>query len=148
MLPLLDDITSGDAQRIWSGAIAIARLRDPAQLDELSRQLPAIKGATEGVALGGAVFPNKGHLKFAIAKLEFWAANAGCLCALYPSYLFFNPEQEQEAGHVRILSSTIDRDAWSIAYSCGCALCGTHFDVERGEYHYSWWRWSVRARTG
>ncbi|MEV0646394.1 hypothetical protein AB0I28_14135 [Phytomonospora sp. NPDC050363] len=27
---------------------------------------------------------------------------------------------------------------------CECADCGKRFEVEEGEYHYTWWKWTVK----
>lgn len=144
MPTLLEDLTSGDSQRIWSSSCAVATLRDTAELDVLAAHLPEIKRATRNIPLGGALFPNDDRLKFAIAKLEYVKNKAGCLCALYPRYLFYNPNKEQEAGNVRILTAT-GRETWNPNYSCQCTVCGATYSVEEGDHHYTWWQWSVDA---
>ena len=141
MNDLLQDFLSRDAQRIWAASCAVIRERDAAQLDELSAHLPVIRRATYGVELGGALFPNAQHLKFALEKLEFWKEKRGCLCQLYPRYLLFDPKREAQAGNVRILAEVVDREQWSSHFSCQCAICGADYSVEEAEYHYTWWQW-------
>ena len=146
MSTLLDDITSGDAHRIWESACAIATLRDASELDLLYAHLPDIENKTRGIDLGGMLFPNREHLNFALRKLRFYKSKAGCLCRLYPERLMFNPSREAEAGNIRILE-TVQSNDWNVFYKCQCALCNTVFRVEEGEYHYTWWKWSfVKAK--
>ena len=142
MTTLLEDITSGDAQRIWASACAIAILRDAGELELLSAHLPEIEKKTSGVELGGAFIPNSEHLKFALRKLRYVRSKAGCLCRLYPYWLMFNPLREEEAENIRILDKAGDGQ-WNTFYRCQCTLCATVFRVEEGEYHYIWWQWKV-----
>jgi uncharacterized membrane protein len=99
---LLEDITSGDATRVWSSSCGIIRLRDTAELDRLAANLPKVLRSTKDLELGGAFFPNAAHLEFALRKLEYYKSHAGCLCRLYPEYLMYNPQEEAKAGHVRV----------------------------------------------
>lgn len=142
MSTFLEDITSGDAHRIWASSCAIAKLRDERELSVLSAHLSEIEKATSGITLGGALFPNSEHLKFALRKLRYYQSKSGCLCRLYPDYLMFNPAQEEEAGNVHILK-TIPNNGWNPFYECRCALCETIFRVEEGDYHYTWWAWKI-----
>jgi hypothetical protein len=139
---LLEDITSGDAHRIWESSCAIAKLRDTHELDVLAAHLPEIEKKTEGIDLGGALFPNREHLKFALRKLRYHKAKAGCLCRLYPDRLMFNPIREEEAGNIRILESLRSNER-NDSYRCQCVHCATIFNVEEGEYHYTWWAWRI-----
>lgn len=141
MSHLLDDITSGDKTRVWSSASAIIRLRDPDELAVLVENLPVIRHSTEKLALGGVVFPNDEHLKFALRKLDYVRDRQGCLCRLYPEYLMFSPEREAEAGNIRIEGVSYLDGGWIDAYRCVCNLCGSSFRVEEREYHYTWWSW-------
>lgn len=142
MSTLLEDLTSGDAHRIWSSTCAVAKLRDESELDLLCAHLPEIEKKTQGIELGGALFPNSEHVRFALQKLHYYKAKQGCLCRLYPDRLMFDPNQEIEAGNVRLLE-TIDTNQWSIVRVCQCELCGTVFRVEEGECHYTWWKWNI-----
>jgi hypothetical protein len=140
MTSILEDITSGDAHRIWESSCAIATLRDAHELDLLAAHLPEIEQKTKDVDLGGALFPNREHLKFALHKLHYHRSKRGCLCHLYPDRLMFNPTREEEAGNIRILEH-LRNDQRNDSYVCQCVLCGTTFNVEEGEYHYTWWAW-------
>ena len=142
MNTLLEDITSGDAHRIWASACAIAKLRDTSELDLLSAHLAEIEAKTSGIPLGGALFSNSEYLKFALRKLRYHQAKAGCLCRLYPEMVMFNPAREEEAGNIRILD-TIYSGQWISCYLCQCTLCATVFRVEEGDYHYMWWAWQI-----
>ena len=142
---LLQDITSGNAQRIWSSACAINQLRDAKALDPLAAALPEIREKTRGVALGGAFFPNEVHLNVALHRLDYHRRRAGCLCRLYPEHLFYEPAKEAANGHVSIEGVTYIDGKWVEAYACTCRTCGTRFRVEEGESHYLWWSWKIVA---
>jgi len=137
MSTLLSDLTSRDPHRIWSATSAVTTLRDPVQLDLLAAQLPEIRAQTAGIDLGGALLPNSERLKFVLHKLEYWRDRTGCLCRLYPDWLQFDPNREAKAGNIRILETNL----YERTYTCECALCGTRYTVEEGEYHYTWWKW-------
>ena len=143
MTTLLEEITSGDPHRVWSSSCAIIKLRDADELDHLSASLSEIKKKTKHVALGGALFPNAEHLRFALRKLEYHRDRAGCLCRLYPEYLIYDPKREETAGNVSIERTTYIDDKWIDAYVCRCTLCGTRYRVEEREYHYTWWGWKL-----
>ena len=142
MSTLLDKLTSGDAHQIWESSCAVATLRDPLVLDHLCAHLQGIEKATRGIELGGMLFPNREHLNFALRKLRYYKANAGCLCHLYPERLMFSPAEEEDAGNIRILETVRSSD-YNAAYRCQCVLCNAQFRVEEGEYHYTWWQWSL-----
>ena len=129
MDPLLTDLLSGDAQRIWSATSAITTLRDAQELDTLAAHLAEIQAKTDGVPLGGALMPNSERLKFALRKLAYWRDKEGCLCRLYPEWLMFDPKKEEAAGNIRILRTETD-GAWTVGYDCRCAICGTDYAVE------------------
>lgn len=141
-MSLLEDITSKDPQRIWASACAIRTLRDPQTLALLVAHLDEIKQSTNGVPLGGALRPNASHLAFAIRKLEFVKNQSGCLCSLYTLDDLYDPAKEEQAGNIRILASTSDKETWSSVYECQCCLCQARYHVEQGEYHYTWWAWT------
>lgn len=146
MNTLLQDITSGDSRRIWSSSSAIIHTRDEETLDLLSAYLPEIRAKTAGIDLGGALFPNSEHLKFALRKLEFYKNKTGCLCQLYPDYLMYDPKKEESEGNIRIVNTTYLEGNWVDTYTCECVLCETRFRVEEREYHYTWWGWKILAR--
>ncbi|HYJ80549.1 MAG TPA: hypothetical protein VEW03_13130 [Longimicrobiaceae bacterium] len=143
MPTLLEDITSRDRTRVWSSSCAIIKLRDAAQLDELAGKLSEIEEKSQDLSLGGMVFPNAEHLRFALRKLAYHRERTGCLCRLYPEYLFFNPEEEAAGGHIRIDDVTYTENKWVEAYHCTCTACGARYRVEEGESHYTWWQWSA-----
>lgn len=141
----LEDLLSRDTQRVWAASSEVAQTRDAQELTLLADHLEQIQAATDGLDLGGARYPNNERLKFALGKLEFWRSKRGCLCQLYPDYLFYNPEKEQTAGNVRILEQTDDAVNWKSNYHCECTICGHKYRVESGEYHYTWWQWKTDA---
>ncbi len=141
MNTLLEDLTSGDSMRIWSSACAIIKLRNAQTLDCLTAHLGEIEDKTKHVALGGALFPNSVHLRFALRKLAYHRDHPDCLCRLYPEYLLYNPQQEAAAGNVRIDDVTYLDGNWVDAYTCTCLVCGARYRVEERESHYTWWGW-------
>ncbi|MDQ1832984.1 hypothetical protein [Massilia scottii] len=145
---ILADILSRDPIRVWSASGAIIHLWDRAALDMFAAHLADIQRATSGLALGGAVFPNAEHLKFALRKLAYHRDTAQCLCALYPDYLMYNPQKEQKAGNVRIDAVTPAEGGWGEDIDCTCCRCGTRFKVEERESHYTWWGWKALPRYG
>jgi uncharacterized membrane protein len=140
---LLEDITSGDATRVWSSSCEIIRLRDTSELDCLAANIPKVLRSTKDLELGGTFLPNAVHLKFALRKLEYYKSHAGCLCRLYREYQMYNPQEEAKDGHIRIDGITYIDGKWVDAYACTCTSCGTKFRVEERESHYTWWGWSV-----
>ena len=146
MSTLLDKLLSGDAHQIWEGACAVATLGEAAELDMLCAHLPEIEERTQGIELGGLLFPNREHLRFALRKLRYYKAKAGCLCQLYTERLMFSPAGEEEAGNIRIIEKVQSCD-YNATYRCRCALCGAQFRVGEGEYHHTWWRWSMVEPT-
>lgn len=143
MNPLFDDLISRDPQRVWSATSEVTTLRDPQTLDLLAARLPEIRDKTANLELGGALFPNKERLRFAIRKLEYWHAKAGCLCRLYPEYILYNPKQEAKAGNVTLLEEQANAATRETTCQCACTVCGTVFTVKEAEYHYTWWQWQI-----
>ena len=143
---MLADLTSREPDRVHSAMWAVIALRDEAQLDALAAALPEIEQATAGLELGGIVYSNNRTLAFALRKLRYHRDREGCLCALYPELILFDPEKEAEAGHVRILQTTYIDGKWLDAYRCECTACGALFRVKYGEAHASWWEWSPAGR--
>ena len=139
---MLADLTSRDPARVHSAMWAVIKLRDPEQLDALAAALPEIERATAGLELGGIVYSNDRSLAFALRKLRYHRDREGCLCALYPELLQFDPEQEAEAGNVRIVET--GRETWL----CECRVCAARFRVQYGEAHASWWEWTRLESAG
>ena len=89
------------------------------------------------------LFPNAEHLRFALRKLRYYRDQRGCLRRLYPEYLFFNPEEEEAAGNVRIEDTAYIDGRWVDFYTCVCTLCDARYRVEEREGHYMWWGWKL-----
>lgn len=141
-MSILEDLTSGDSQRIWQGACAIRQLHDRDELMRLAGHLAQIRDRTRGIALGGTFHPNASHLAFAIGKLEFVKHGKGCLCALYEQDHFYNPVDEEKGGRIRILDTTFASGAYVDSYDCECVTCGARYRVLERDYHYTWWGWT------
>ena len=143
MSALLEDLLSRDPHRIWAASSAVVYLRDPHELDHLAQHLAQIRRKTEGVELGGLLFPNSERLQFALRKLAYHRGRAGCLCLLYPEHLLYDPRKEAAAGHVRIEDTAYVDGKWVDAYLCVCTTCGARYRVEERESHYPWWGWKA-----
>ena len=139
----LQALLSSEPTRIHAAACAIAHLRDPAGLDALAPWIERIAQATAHIALGGALVANDHHLQFALRRLRFWRDRAGCLCALYPHYPFFDPRREAERGHVTIEAVGDAEGGWGEAHTVSCTHCRSHWLASDHEYHYPWWEWTV-----
>lgn len=134
---LLTDLTSRDRTRIWSAAGAVRMLRDRDVLGALAAHVEAIRTATHGVDLGGALRPNATHLALALRVLEHVRDDGGCRCTLFPTDDQFDPRREATSGQVRLLRET--DGGWAV--ECECTECGTRYHVEERQYHYAWWTW-------
>lgn len=141
MPTLLEDFLSGDPHRVWTATWATIRSRDPAELAPLMDAIPRIREATDGLDLGGMVRLNRTSFEHALRTLENRRAGL-CWCADYPGLESYDPEKEERAGHVRVLSAS--EPGWSMTFATECAVCGRRFDVEQGEHHFLWWKWSPR----
>jgi len=139
---LLADFLSRDTARILPAAWAVLFSREPAELDPLVPAVDRIRSSVRRVDLGGLIRPNAGNVEAALRKLEDYAEGA-CWCQAYTRLDQFDPEKEQDAGHVRILSTS--EPGWSMTFDVECTVCGREFGVEQGEYHVMWWKWVPRG---
>ncbi|HVK28051.1 MAG TPA: hypothetical protein VM575_06905 [Nocardioides sp.] len=140
--PLVADFLSGDRSRILSALWEVMRTRDPAVLTPLVTALPAIERATADVDLGGALVSNASNLERAFQRIELFGTGA-CLCTAYPAHQFHDPAKEEHAGHVRIVGTVPNERQWEPDRICECTACGKRYQVEQGEYHYTWWKWTA-----
>ncbi len=141
---LLQDLLSGDTTRIHASTCTVAVTFDAALLDALAPHADRIEKACERVALGGALVTNQVHLQAALQRLRYWQARTGCLCALLPGYLFFNPQRLIEQGQMQLLCAGEAEDGWGQCHQVACAHCGQHWQATDREYHYRWWEWKAR----
>ena len=112
---LLQDLLSRDATRVADAAHVVARLFSVSSLDALSAHVDLIEQRCQGIALGSMLISNEAHLEAALQRLRYWQAREGCLCALYPSYVFFSPEPLLEQGHVQLRARAKRRTAGASA---------------------------------
>ncbi|MEU4804987.1 hypothetical protein [Actinosynnema sp. NPDC023587] len=139
--PLVADFLSGDKSRILAAVWAVFATRDPASLVPLTRALPAIAKATANAELGGALASNSSHLDHVLDRIELFGKGT-CLCAAYLSHQFYDPAKEERRGHVRVVETVPNDGRWVPDRICECGDCGKRFQVEYGEYHYPWWKWT------
>ena len=144
MESVLADLLSGASDRVLTASSLVNHTRDIQLLKTLAAALPKIRWATWRLNLGGMLVPNHEHLRQAFRVIENHRAGR-CFCQIYPGYLFYDPEEEQDAGHVRVTRS--DPPNWSMTYDCVCTVCGRAYAVKQGEYHYTWimGRWAGHA---
>ena len=140
---LLQDLLSRDATRITDAARVVARLFSASSLDALSAHVDLIEQRCQGIALGGMLISNEAHLEAALQRLRYWQAREGCLCALYPSYVFFSPEPLLEQGHVQLRARGEAEDGWGECYRLTCTHCAQQWRATEREYHYRWWEWKA-----
>lgn len=139
---LLQDLLSRDARRIHAASSQLARAFSAPLLDGLAPHAEHIEAACKDVQLGGALVSNDVHLNAALRRLRYWREGTGCLCALYPHYLFFRPQALVEQGHVQLLERGMAEDGWGERRRVACMGCGRHWDATDREYHYPWWEWT------
>jgi len=140
---LLQDLLTGDATRFHASACRVAVTFDQALLDALAPHADRIEHACAGVTLGGALLANQVHLQSALKRLRYWQAQAGCLCTLTPTYLFFDPRRLIEQGQMQLLSVGDADDGWGECHRVACTQCGQHWQATDREYHYPWWEWKA-----
>jgi hypothetical protein len=143
--PLVADFLSGDKDRILPALWTVFRTRDPEVLAPLARALPAVRKATADADLGGMLVSNQSNLDHVLDRIELFGKGA-CLCAAYLSHQFYDPAKEEHRRHVRIVETVPNDGQWVPDRICECRDCGTRFQVEQGEYHYTWWKWTEVAR--
>ncbi|MDT0202459.1 hypothetical protein [Nocardioides sp. AE5] len=138
------DFLSKDSSRVLHAVWEVFKTRDPQVLEPLVRSLPAIERATEELDLGGALISNGSNLDHAFHRIRLFGEKK-CLCAAYAHHVRYEPAKEEALGHVRITAETPvffngrpDRPK----RMCECTDCGRRFEVEEGEYHYTWWKWN------
>lgn len=143
--PLVADLLSGDRERILTAVWALMSTRDPAVLGPVAAALPTIRRATAELDLGGAFVRNASHLAAALARAEL-SRTRTCLCTTYPDHLFHDPAREEARGHVRIVGEVPNDRQWEPDRVCECTDCGRRWQVEHGEYHYPWWKWTLTGK--
>ncbi|GAB2620822.1 hypothetical protein GCM10027067_35860 [Pseudactinotalea suaedae] len=137
---LLADLLSGEKDRIISAMWEVFATRDREILVPLARYLPKIRQATADVELGGMLASQRSNLEHVLDRLGLVSSGA-CLCAAYPAHQFYDPKKEEGRQHVRIVGTVPNQQQWEPDRICECCDCGARFQVEQGEYHYTWWKW-------
>jgi len=118
------------------------RLNNKQELNTLAKNLHSIKKAVKNTDLGGGFLPNNVYLDFALKKIRYAKKSNACMCELYPDMVFFNPSEEESAGHILITEQDPAPEPWTNTFLCRCRACGNLFHVEQGESHYTWYQWT------
>lgn len=143
---LVDDFSSKDGRRVLHAVWQVFKTRDPEVLEPLVKSFRAIDRATDDLDLGGALLSNGKNLEHALDRIRIFGERR-CLCAAYADHVLYEPAKEEAYGHVRIVEEI------PVFYNgrpdrpkrvCECVDCGQRFEVEEGEYHYTWWKWTAR----
>ncbi|SDF41516.1 hypothetical protein SAMN05216553_101525 [Lentzea fradiae] len=137
--PLIAAFLSGDARRVLGAVWTVFRTRDPEVLTPLVKALPAIEKATD-LDLGGALASNNDNLDHVLGRIRLFREGT-CLCTAYLSHLFYDPEKEGR--HVLVVGTVPNDRQWVPDRLCECRDCGRRFQVEQGEHHYTWWKWTA-----
>lgn len=138
--PVVQDLLSADPSRVLSATWTVIGTRDPELLAPLVTALPAIRTATAGLDLGGALIQNATHVRHALERLAL-VADGVCLCTAYPDHVLYDVAREEQRGHVRVVGTVPNQRQWEPDRICACTACGRRYQVEQGEYHYPWWQW-------
>lgn len=135
---LMQEFLSRDQKRISAAIDVVNRSGDTALLAPVAAELRAVLAALRDADF---VIVEGNPVELAVDRLEL-VQSGGCLCSTY-ARRSVDPEHEAEHGWVRIESESCElggRPKRVVA----CSACGTVFDVEEGEYHYTWWKWVAR----
>ncbi|HSX66173.1 hypothetical protein [Nocardioides sp.] len=135
---LLQEFLSRDQKRISAAIDVVNRSSDTALLTPVADELRAVLAALNAADF---VIVDGNPVELAVDRLEI-VRDGGCLCATY-ARRSVDPEREAAQGWVRIESETCElggRPQRVVA----CTSCAAVFDVEEGEYHYTWWKWVPR----
>lgn len=141
IMSILDKFTSKNPQEIWSASCEVAKCNSLELLDSLAVDIKTIESSTKGIDLGGGLCPNSYHLEFALKKLRYVEQRAGCLCSLYPEYMFFNPIDEEKSCSIAITETVQIDGKWIDYYRCKCSKCHTSYKVEERDGHFTFWSW-------
>lgn len=141
IMSILDKFTSKKSQEIWSASCEVAKCHNLELLDSLAIDIKTIESATKGINLGGGLCPNSYHLEFALKKLRYVEQRSGCLCALYPEYMFFNPIDEEKTCSITITEIVRIDGKWIDYYRCKCNQCHASYKVEERDGHFTFWSW-------
>ncbi|WP_314648776.1 hypothetical protein [uncultured Microbacterium sp.] len=71
------------------------------------------------------------------------STTSGCPCDQYPGSDRTDPNDEERAGRVRIVSTS--EPGWSMTYEVECVACARRFRVTQVDGPALHWRWVPRA---
>lgn len=143
---LLRALGGGDYGTLRSASATIALTRDALLLDDLAAQLAYVEAARAAYGNDSQWIRERYELDFVLHKLRLWRDQSGCLCKLYPHWMYYRPEREIAAGHLLPLASAAVDDARGDAQDAVCTVCGSHWRCVEREYHAPWWEWSALPR--
>ncbi|WP_018609874.1 hypothetical protein [Uliginosibacterium gangwonense] len=142
-MPLLNDLTSKNAQRTWIASNAVRHLRDKGELAALAQELDHIRECIDHIEFNDGFRGYFMDIEFALHKLEHVRRSHECICSLYLTDDLFNPVEEARQGNIDILKTVLLDGKWVDHYECRCVLCGAQYSVEENEYDHRWWAWRL-----
>lgn len=140
---IINDMLSGDADKIWSASCAICSLsQNHDKVMELVPYKEKMDYATRNIELGGAIALNHRFLKKAFEVMEVHEEGKECPCILLGGDS--NPNHLLEDGYIELLDVVCFSNSGYIDYYViRCNRCKKLYKVEEREYHFTWWKWQV-----
>ncbi|WP_028980325.1 hypothetical protein [Sporocytophaga myxococcoides] len=140
---IINEITSGDSQKVWSSACEIISLgQEPDRIKPLIPFLTKIKEMTKGLEMGGAFASNMRFVHGAIRTIEFYKSEKGCPCSLFGIHDCMDPNKEEAKGYLKIIDRKLIDERYVDFYIALCTRCGQKFSIIERDYHYTWWGWT------
>lgn len=143
---LLRSLGSGDYGVLRTAAATIALTREAALLDDLAAQLPYVEVARARYNTAPKWIRERYELDFVLRKLRHWRDQSGCLCQLYPYWMYYRPDREVASGHLRPLATGSAEGGWGDTLDGACTACGREWRCTDREYHAPWWEWTARPQ--
>ena len=136
-----DDFFSDDLDILRSAWFAVIESWDRVGIALAADRVLHRKDQLSDKNLGGAVIPNSTWRDLALTKLKL-SEGKTCFCVLYPENRFFDPEKEQDRGHVFISELEIYREEQFTRYHCKCQKCRNSFTTDEiPGWHVPQWEW-------
>lgn len=138
---LLDDILSGNPQKVWSSSCAIIKLsQDDERIKEFIPYLEEIKAKTANLDMGGLLAPNDRFVKKVIKILEHYKMERECSCCLLDGN-----DNPAHCKTIDIKEEVYFQDSKRVDYyMVECRKCNQKYKVYERESHFLWWDWQRR----
>lgn len=135
---LLEEILSGDPQKVWASSCAIMRLsQDDARIKQFVPYVEEIKAKTKNLEMGGLLASNNRFVKKIIDILEHYKKCTSCSCCLLDGC--DNPNNYSTIDIKEVVN--IRDSNYVDYYKVECKKCKQKYIVYEREYHFTWWEW-------